>query len=105
MNTNIDHFILVVLCMQGNYVLAVVLLISLFFHKVVAFLDLCIKLTIGIHCTLCMTHFNTLDATHHLSGVRTYSPNAPRATEWRLEKATKILFEPEIVAVRDGLYC
>ena len=25
--------------------------------------------------------------------------------KWHLEKATKIQFEPETVAVRDGLYC
>ena len=51
--------------------------------------------------------FITLDATRHLSGVRTYSPHVP--LKWRLEKSrqkpTKIQFEPEIVAVRDGLYC
>ena len=30
---------------------------------------------------------------------------APRATKWRFKKATKIQFQPEIIAVRDGLYC
>ena len=53
---------------------------------------------------------NTLDATRHISGVRTYIALIRHVPlKWRLEKSRqkpiKIQFEPEIVAVRDGLYC
>ena len=46
---------------------------------------------------------NTFNATRHLSGVRMYSPHAP--LKWRLERPQKSNLNPEIVAVRDGLYC